>query len=356
MATTKYVPFLKAKVNEFGALKALAENHKEVLVPFIDIPMKTGLEEPTLRSGIETVYSKVLGNLKGYSGCFIDNFDIPDAITINGVDAYQYVIDQFAGYNFHPVVGLDRSPQRNALVFKAKAGGDIVSSRIAIRLQPDDFSHYSLVRQDILNLLAMGAGLFHEWVLVLDNRICSKCNADQRGAEIASFIQSALQDFNYSSIVVAGSSVPSSIADVISVKRELILERRELDIYSVVRGSVNYENLVFGDYTIVSPNYSDLVIIPEILRNIMAPKILYSYDGVHYIARGGALKTDPRSDYQYNDMAQILIGKPFYRGPAFSSGDKYIYEKAASIGKLVTASSVLNPTINAHMTYMLSIF
>lgn len=90
------------------------------------------------------------------------------------------------------------------------------------------------------------------------------------------------------------------------------------------------------------------------LRRVMTPRITYSYDNNHYIIRGGALATHVRGDDQYFDLAKIITLKPFYRGSIYSFGDGFIFEKSQSIGNKVTASSILKPTINAHIIYMLN--
>ncbi len=88
----------------------------------------------------------------------------------------------------------------------------------------------------------------------------------------------------------------------------------------------------------------------------MAPKVIYSYDDVHFVARGGALRTHARGNLQYNDIARDLCSQPFYRGPAYSFGDKFLDDKANGLGNKVMPSTILKPTINAHITYMVRDF
>ena len=92
------------------------------------------------------------------------------------------------------------------------------------------------------------------------------------------------------------------------------------------------------------------------MLNVLAPKILYTFDRHHYIIRGGAIRTHVRGFLQYNDLAAEIITKPFYRGAEYSFGDNYIAEKSHSVGSNVMPSTIIKPTVNSHITYMLNGF
>lgn len=49
----KYIPFLKAKANEFGAIKALGNAQKEVIAPFFDLPLKKDMTAAVLKKVID---------------------------------------------------------------------------------------------------------------------------------------------------------------------------------------------------------------------------------------------------------------------------------------------------------------
>jgi hypothetical protein len=352
MKRYKYIPFLKLKSNEVSALSKLEKEFKEVLMPFFDIPTKKDLTSEKLAACIEKAAKKLARYLEEFPGFYLDNFDIADHLRIGGEDNYRYLIDKFKDLIFVPVVAPDRTAERNAMVFDLKKTGQIKSSTIAIRLQPEDFVHYGVVRKQILSFLNDGKEAYDEWVLIFDNRVCSGCDAEVRSREIASFIDLASKDFDFLPIVT-GSSIPSSIADILKVGKEIDLPRAELDIWRRTVANSG-SGIVFGDYTIVSPNYSDIDMRPEAMRNITVPKIVYTHGDVHFVMRGnGSLKMHPRSDRQYNDLAAKLIKKVFYRGPPFSWGDRYIFEKGMDdTGVKVTPGTILGPTINTHIIYM----
>lgn len=347
-----YVPFLKLKVNEIGALSALAPDIRIGITPFFDFAKKKDMTSASFVMMVDKSAKSIAKNLTAFDTFYLDNFDIDDNILVNLADNYQYIIDVFKELEFIPVIGLDRASGRNQLVFNARNNGNIKSSTIAIRLQSEDFEDFEIVRDDIGELLESGRDLFTTWVLVLDNRVCLNTDVAKRSESIIRFLTEIEDVFNFSEVIVSGSSIPPSIRDILEVESEIIHERKELSIYREVVRKINNVNFLLGDYTVVSPLYSDVTIPPRALRNVTAPKVNYAYANVHYIARGGSLTAHARGDSQYNDIASRLIALSFFRGPLFSFGDEYLYEKGNFQGSKVTPSSILKPTINAHITYM----
>ncbi|MCY1560405.1 hypothetical protein D9M68_975360 [compost metagenome] len=70
--------------------------------------------------------------------------------------------------------------------------------------------------------------------------------------------------------------------------------------------------------------------------------------------RGGSLKSHPRGFKQYNDIARDIVAKSFFRR-GFSAGDLFLVDKAAGIGSTVMPGSILKPTINLHIAFMLHV-
>jgi hypothetical protein len=356
LTMNNYVPFLKLKVNEIGALNALSPDIKNSIMPFFDLPRKNDMTPVSFQAMVNKTVASITKNLNGIDVFFLDNFDIEDGILVGGQNNYGYVIESFSDMTFIPVVGLDRTLERNNLVFEHKKNGNIKSNAIAIRLSAEDFDSFAIVQTEIEELVAQGQDLFDKWILILDNRLCLNIDPAKRALLISVFLADAKGSFDPEMVIVAGSSVPPSIGDVAAAGTEITHDRVELSIYRAVVKSVDDVNLWLGDYTIVSPLYSDLDIPPEAMQNVIAAKIIYSHDNVHYVARGGSLKSHPRGRMQYNDIANALIAKPFFRGAPYSFGDAYLDDKAHNIGSGVTPSSILKPTINTHMSWMIKDF
>lgn len=351
-----YIPFLKFKSNEIGALSSLSSEIKKRAYPFLDLPKKSFESEAAFISSIEKNKKSVSKHLAEFPAFFLDNYDIDDSLSVGGENNYNAVIDAFRDSpKFVPVVGLDRSDARNEIVFRRKAQGAIQSNNIVVRLQPEDFQSFALIEAEIISLQQQGQGLFNGWTLVLDNRVCLNLDTSARGNEIGQFINAATQRLQPQAFIITGSSISASIRDILKVQSEIHHPREEIAIYRTAV-QCGAPNVYLGDYTVVSPFYSELEIPAEAMQNVTAAKAIYSYGDTHYIARGGALKTHSRGFYQYNDIAEHITKQEFYRGPEYSFGDNFIMEKANGIGKKVTPGSILKPTINLHMTYMFNSF
>jgi len=348
----KYVPFLKLKMNEIGALKELHVSIKNKLVPFFDLVKNVNDDPEKLSATVVKAAKSVIKHLRDYGAIYLDNYDIDDSLLINGKDNYYFVIEEFKEVNFIPVVGVDRTDAHNRAVFEGRKNGLIKSSVVAIRLQHDDFSTFELTEDELESLFNEGEELFESWDLILDNRVCLNVNVAQRAKQLSDFIRKIDGRFPLRKVIVTGSSIPSSISEILKVENDITHKRTELAIFDIVEQSAPVENLVLGDYTVVSPMYSDLDIRKEAMRNVTTPKITYSYENLHFIMRGGSLKRHVRGALQYNDIAEVLTTKVFFRPPTYSFGDQFLSDKSKSLGAQVTPSSILKPTINAHITYM----
>lgn len=350
----KYMPFLKAKANEFGAIKSLSKERKQLIAPFFDLPLKKDMDASTLTKNLETAARKFCLNMKGVPEYFVDDYDIPDSILIGSRPSYEYFAAcmHAQDLNFNPVVGIDRTTDRNACVFTSAITRIVKNRRIALRISGDDLISYNLIRADILHLIAMGNGIYDRWVLVIDNRVCKGVDALARAAQIRAFCIAAAADHAYEAIVITGSTLPPVAGAVLSTNNEIHLARNEIAIYNNAITGLSGHHVIFGDYTIVSPDYSDSDIDPRNMLNVTAPKVVYSYEDKHYIVRGGGIKTHPRGFKQYNDIASAIVAKSFFRH-GNSDGDLYLVEKAAGLGSTVMPGSILKPTINSHISFML---
>jgi hypothetical protein len=348
-----YVPFLKLKGNEIAALKALDPELKVGLVPFFDIAKRDEMSEDDFTSMVTKAARSALKNLDEFENFFLDNFDISDLLKVDGDDNYEFVVDAFSELPFIPVVGLDRSVRRNEIVFTNKKLGKIKSDSIAIRLHGDDFINFGLICDELIDLQAEGAGLFSHWVLIIDNRYCAQLDVPKRSSELIAFLGDSDKHIKFDEVIITGSSIPASISEILPVSAAITHARTELAIYGAVKGKIAQKNLKLGDYTVVSPLYSDANIPKEAMQNVITAKIGYSHGNVHYFARGASVKTHPRGPLQYNDIAKHIIGLNFYRGAPYSFGDQFLNEKAQFIGSNVTANSILKPMINLHISYML---
>ncbi|UQI41436.1 beta family protein [Vreelandella venusta] len=354
---SNYVPFLKFKVNEVAALKALDNSLKEKITPFFDFPKKEdGTTEIKLKASVDASYRKYEINMKCLPFFYLDNYDIEDSLKIDGKNNYFYILEKFSNANFVPVVGIDRSDDRNNSVFYCKQRGFIKSNTVALRVSQDDFFSYDLVEDDIEDLLSKCEGVFDDLHLVIDNRVCG-CDVKKTISEVNDFLVKINKSYRFSRIIFAGSSIPASIKDILDPNSEKTIIRKEVEIVKILKESFDID---FGDYTCVSPDYSDVKVEGGVFRRITAPKLFYPHDTEKlYIIRGGSLDSHPRGNKQYEDLCNIVVNKSFYRkkqNPSYSFGDDYLLHKSNSNGKDATPSTIPKPLINLHITYMMKDF
>jgi hypothetical protein len=363
----RYIPFLKLKSNEIMALKELDEETKEIFVPFFDYakrddspdnnrPLKKGAKEKTPEEKFKDTVIRLFKSLKKNAifldGFYLDNFDLPENFVVDGNHNYRYLLSNFSKLPVIPVVGIDRNQAHLNAVIELKEAGDLISEVIAFRITEEDFEDYDAVEDEISNQLTEVFDLFESVDLVLDCRVCANSDPLAIAGQIVDFINSFTDDYNVRRIIVTGSSLPASIADVAAVSTEEIINRVEVEIYTHVITGLDFEfDVIFGDYATVSPNYSDSDIPKYAIRNVTAPKIIYTFNDSQFIKRGSALATHPLGNGQYELLLEELVEKPFFRTDN-SWGDRYLVEKSNGEGSDATPGTMVKPLCNSHITYI----
>ena len=355
---TNYIPFLKTKRNEFSAIKNLDDDIAMNITPFFDINRKENKNEtegkPVIQSSIPQKYTeneykdkirklvrKFELNLTKVYAFYLDDYDIDDELCIDEQQSYGFVIENFSSFNFIPVIGINRDTSRNSIVFEKNQL--IKSSTVAIRLEYEDIQTGIL---EMKQLITLATQYFSQVELIIDMRIMSQdINIREIFTVIAKFLSKSIYPF--SKIIISGSSITKVPGEIIDTKTIKDIPRKELELFSLLNS--RFADLIYGDYTIISPCYSDLNIDPRLLPGITAAKVIYSYGNYHHFCRGEILETGGSG--QYNKFCKHIFDSDFYRGKDYSFGDNFIYN---AIGKTdgISPGSILNPTINAHISYM----
>ncbi|BCQ38023.1 hypothetical protein ERHA54_06260 [Erwinia rhapontici] len=252
-----------------------------------------------------------------------------------------------------PVIGLDRHPEHMNCIKDGLIKKKLTSERVGVRLTREDFESYILCRNDLNSLLAEISSIFKSVDIIFDCRFCSENASGLLSSQIVSFITLMIQyGVLPSKVVVTGSTIPASISEIIQTKNEKHVLREEYIIYeNVLTNMIEFNiNVFLGDYTCVSPDYSDVELFDEDMDNVTTAKLIYPYDKSLLLIRGGRFKTDRA---QIGQLAKLLIAKSaIYRGAAYSTGDRYLHDKANNIGKPATASTIVPHLVNLHLAYM----
>jgi hypothetical protein len=350
-----YIPFLKLKSAEILAIKELAAELQAEITPFFDFPQKKErFTEDNFKKTTKTMGNSLRRHLGNMSNFYLDNFDIDSDMEIDGMNNYRYLLESFSDCPVIPVVGIDRCQDHIDAVFDTKKSGVIASEVCAIRIVPEDFENFVVIADDIDDMVGEVLETFRDTDLIFDCRVCLHQNSKKLALNIINFTKKFSASYPIRKLIVTGSSIPASINEITGVENEVTFPRIELSIFNKVSSEISgLYNIVLGDYGIVSPNYSHLDIMPEAMLNVTAPKILYAFDNYQYVIRGGAIRTHPRSFAQYFDLAKILVAKNFFRGRYYSFGDRFLEEKSKGSGRNIMPASIIKPTVNAHITFML---
>jgi hypothetical protein len=345
----RYVPFLKAKRGELTAMSELASEVKRAICPFFDFPRKKAKyvshTYADTAHNIATSLKKHWGNDAEF---YFDDLDIDQTLIVGGEHQYAYMLKALNELQVIPVVALDRI-NHNAAVASLKSNGEISSATVAFRADRGDFEDFDSNEDQIDFDLGNVFNEFQAIDLILDCRFCTGINVLEAAQQIATFTRKFCDVYDkVRRVIVTGSSIPASIGDVIDVDSTEIVARRELAITAKARELSEIE-LVMGDYTTVSPFYSDADLDPRILQNVMTARLIYPFEDSYYLARGVSMKAGGYE--QYVGLTSDLCDQAFFR-PGNSTGEGYFYEKSQGIGKKATNGTMVKPSVVAHITYM----
>ena len=345
----RYIPFLKAKRGEFTAMGELAPEVKQAICPFFDFPRKNANYDSDTHAKTAQSIAKSLKNHWGDNAEFyFDDLDINQNLTVKGEHQYAYALKALQKLQVIPVVALDRI-KHNAAVAQLKRDDEITSATVAFRAEQGDFGDFDAKEDQIDYDLANVFEQFETIDLILDCRLCTGMNILETARQIATFARKFSGKYGQvRRVIVTGSSLPASIGDVLSVDSTEVLVRRELTIISKAR-ELSEVNLVAGDYTTVSPFYSDADLDPRILQNIMTPRLIYPFNQSYYITRGVSMRSGGQN--QYAGLTKQLCRQSFFRS-RYSFGENYFSEKSRGVDNRAMNGTVVKPSVVAHITYM----
>jgi len=351
----KYIPFLKFKQNEILGIGELEQGIRNQIAPLFDIPRTQRImdaKEIDRRLDLaETDLNKTTKQAPAYP-FLIDNFDIDDSIDLYGVPQYRAILNRFCAHPIVPVIAFDRHVDHNdaALDHITKKPG-----AIAIRLQPEDLASYNLTK---INLNAIWPKLLNakpsQIILLLDFRVMG--DVEEAHKRSSDFLAKFLKEFSVSVLVVAGSIIPANITQLIGTAAFKHAIRLEHSLWQALRKTPGLEGMLYGDYGVVSPEYSDLDLDPKLMNNVSTPKVFYPYSDSFYIERGRRFRTHGYG--QYFSISDAIVKQPFFRGEPYSYGDKYIHDRsflsALKPAKGGSPSTWIKSLTAAHVTFIVN--
>ncbi len=344
----KYVPFLKAKTAERGAMGQLSPAVRAAICPFFDFHRKP---QPYDADTFAATGQRIVNGLTKHWGAegefYFDDRDVAQKLKIAGQEKYAYMLGRLHALRVIPVVGLAR-PTHNASVAQLKRQGKLASDVVAFRLPPDDFEDFDVIKDQLEYELADLFGQFTEIDLIFDCQVCTQLDASEAGQQIAAFIKKFSASYPVRRVIVTGSTIPKTLSDLVKSSHSEEILRHELALIAKARDLADMDVLP-GDYTIVTPFFSDADFAPELFPKVTTPRLIYSYKKSHYIARGASLESGGYD--QYPGLTKTLCGQSFFR-PGYSAGEDYFAKQGRPGVKNASNGSIVKPSIVAHITYM----
>jgi hypothetical protein len=333
-----YVPILKGKDGEYGALSSMSPDEKEEITPLIEIPPipwdhTNDVPEKTIDQHLLKVDRKLEKSWGMDQPFFLDLMWIGERERMSDGEhslAYLFNRARLAGLKAIPVTGLVRADDYQEACRNA-AEGD--KRGVCLRLLKDDLQEQDTLETAITKLLESLRVSPADTDLILDLGSLHKEGEHEPSTDAVSLIESLPLIKKWRSFTLAATGFPVDLmglppSEISSIRRlEWTLWRSLGDDRRIVRTPA------FGDYAIAHPQP------PEVDPRLMRPSasIRYTTDDVWLVLKGKNLK-----DYgyrQFHDVSKSLLKIGAYSGPEFSWGDRYIKDcanRTVSSGNLTT--------------------
>jgi len=345
-----YVPILKLKGAEMGALCKLLSDEVNLITPLIQLcpPARKDLEkmEFTDSSNIDYFSNLVIKAGESWAGApfFIDTELIETLFPLPFPHPMKYFCDISREMYLKPipVIGLNRTPRYRTAVKNAIT---LDKRGVCIRLLEEDFENLKLTHD--LNSTLTFLGLKPQDVdILVDLKLIGNASISLLGiCKLLPYLS------EWRTFTLSSGCFPSSAKDYpMNDEYEISRDDWKFWLNSVSELNGRYRIPTFSDYTIQSPEYSE----PPEGSNPSA-KIRYAWSDYWVLMRGQALFD--REHYispgfkQYFGLAKLLIQRKEFCGDNYSFGDQYILRCAEEMKNTGNLKTWLEADINHHLTF-----
>jgi hypothetical protein len=347
-----YVPVLRWKAAEVGALSKLSKEVRDGITPLMELcPSAFTPKKSRAKGGTRTLDPEDIAATKvtelavavGRNPVFVDLQHLPNSlICANGKHIWDAIRQQglTSGLNVVPVTGFFRKGM--GFQTEVATANLVFGQGIAVRLSKDDLDRRSFAKElfDLLKILRVQPPQVD---LVLDFKFLDEASTDpvillDRIPMIAS----------WRTLTILAGAFPVDLSSL-RANNTYVLPRYEWDVWKRTverRGGREQRLPTFGDYTIQHTVYREPV---EFLH--VSASIRYATENSWVIMRGEWIgKATGSGSAQYAAEAQLLIERPEYCGEDFSFGDGFIASKARNGSKPGNPMQWLLAGINHHIT------
>jgi hypothetical protein len=341
-----YVPIIKSKRGEFTAVRLLHEDIKEQIRPFVDVlpPNRFASKPKTLAQQLTWVTDQIAAAWRG--ALWIDTFDVGPAIVQGKEIAIEFVCRALRAKDFSPipVTGFQREPAHDHAVARLLSE---VATGVCLRLEEEDLllpAKLPALLDSKLKLLRVEPSSTD---ILVDLRFLGSGSAAARVQVLVHAFQSIQNLGTWRSVILTGSSMPNSLESVCERGSHGYLERRESEIWLAMRNSTLKRLPIFGDYTTVPPQYSEMD--TRTIAKHLGPNVKYTLDGRWYVSRGRSFQKN--GSVQYFSIASDIVSLPEFRGPTASHGDRFIADRASGGATCGNPEQWVTASVNSHITW-----
>ena len=342
MARQLYSPIVKGKLNDLKALGMISGVARTLIKPSIEaMPLPKGgdIDKHLHKLAHYLVKHVPLGEI------YLDFYGLlPGQKVADGRDATVagFKLVKALGRTVTPVYGFGRDDSlwRDLIqIVESNAQG------FCFRVDVDDLE--DMAEDTWGQILERGAELGlrpNQIDLMVDLRDVAKFEFDELQGIVEDFFAINPNVRGYRSVILAGSSALKTVGDIPKDGVDHVA-RRELTLWSRVQREVVPDlPLVFGDYGVIHPEFSDQG--PN--KNVNA-KIRYTDRGRIIYFRGHGLLHPVKDFAQFHALAAQVRESSAYQGPQFSYGDSYI----DAVAEFNTTSGNLGTWVLADMNHHL---
>lgn len=341
----KYVPFLRAKRGELGALGELTRDVKETLLPLLEVQP---FEDPS-EAGLTESYANFAGTLSSKWGPdhpILVEDRVHQAENATAQHPLQLLFQSLEESEIDaiPVTGFGRDDDHNQTI------QDLAKrkKRLALRLTPDDVASSSHAATQVADLFERTA-LSHDSIdLILDIGTLPPQAMAFNLATVKSLYSSIPDLDKWRSVTLGMNSFPEQIRDHVSISSIGEVPRSDWQLYLALLATPLKRELNFGDYAVDNPDVDLSGISGAILGNTMVATIRYSTEDTWLIMRGTRIRVD--GNEQYATLAETLRSHSKYKGATFSAGDQFVADCANGTAGPGNAERWRRMAVNHHLT------
>jgi len=340
-----YVPILRWKAAERGALSQLDTQDSNHVTPLIELVLENFVQNKKRLSNAVAMYW-VAGQLMrcwGERPIYLDLLNLPPA----RIPQPESCLALLAGHiglsksSLIPVTGLHRASYYNIAVRNI---AETMNQGACLRLTLQDLRSPALDQyvSDIISLLGLKQ---QEMDLLVDCEI-----VDRRVPEVNDLCQLIPNLDEWRNFIVTGGAFPKDLSAYRKNEQHSI-SRLEWTCWRDQAISLSRDTRLpnFSDYAIQHARYS----ARRPGRMSYSASIRYTVEDSWILMRGeNVFRRGGPGFHQYPDLAIMLCDLPQYCGESYSSGDRYIKEISLQTTETGAAPQWLQAGINHHIAYV----